>query len=172
MTPTQIFFPIIPPIIHKRHVLIHLLLGPFRHPAHGIFKGLLRNLLVSGPFPRLGLHLAESINDIGTGIVIRRGENPLSQRRVLVRQNRLDKFPGIVSGVEQRYRGRGRGGEGEDVFVGRWIGPHHAARDVGHVKPRHEEGGGDRECSDVFLDFGFGIEVFYPRKGALGYWGV
>lgn len=168
MTPSQILLPKVSPVIHKGHVLIHFVLGHLRHGGQRLLEVFLADLSKRGPFACLGLHLAEAVQDVGAGIVIRGRQHALPQRFFPVRQDSLDELPGVVGGIEQRDRGAFRSGEIEGVFVRGRIRCDHAPGDVGHVEARHEEGGRDGKRADVFLHLGFGIKVVYAGKGSIG----
>lgn len=169
MAPVQTLFAVIPPVVHERHVLIHLLLASLRKPGQGILVDLLLDLLELGPFPGLGFHFAERVDDLGGGVIIRCGQDSLSQRLLFVRQNRLDELSGVVARIEEGEGGGAWCGQGEHVFVRRWVRPYHSAGEIGHVKPGHKKCCGDREGADIFLDFGFRVKMLHARELPFGY---
>jgi hypothetical protein len=77
----------------------------------------------------------------------------------LVEHHTLHKFASIIFGIEERDMGGCRDGHGKGVSTSLRRRSDHLAREIGHKEAREEEGGGDADATDVFLDFRFRIEM-------------
>lgn len=150
--------PIVPKLIHERHILIQFLLREIGHAR--LRQVPLIRILIHAHEPRslpcLSLDSRKRLRHLLRRVVVGRGEDSLPEHLLPLQDHSFDELPRVVCGGEEGDGGCGRRGEGEGVGVRG--GPHHAF-DVGHVEAGHEEGGGDAEGADVGLDVGFAVEM-------------
>ena len=153
--------PIIPKLIHERHVLIQLLLRLRRHTRarQSTFILLLAQLHELGSLTGFRFQFLERVHYISPGVIGRCSIDLLPKNLLSMGEYPLDEFACVVSYVEERDGSvpRRRHGKSPVIFWGR--GTEHLTWKIGHVEAREEECGWDVLFADVLFHVGFGVEV-------------
>lgn len=160
----QALAEIVPILPDEPHILQHLLLDKVR-PRNAGLERVKLDLLEARCFPSLGEELPERLQNLRRGRVARCTQYLLSKNAVSVQDHALDEIARVSRRVEERDGLIGR--EGEAQWPRAVLGVEHAAGEVAHKEAGQEEGGGNANGADVFLDLGLGVEVIDVGEGAV-----
>lgn len=108
----ETLFPIVPKLIHERHILVQFLLREIGH-ARLRQVSLIRILIHAHEprsFPGLRLDSREDFRYFLCGVVVGRGEDSLPEHLLTLQDHGFDELAGVVCGGEEGDGGCGRHG--------------------------------------------------------------